>query len=129
MSITSTSEIAQASQALTKKDIQVMWVAGDNTVMQGFSGVAKVANNAKIPLIINDPEFVSQGALAAIGIGWYQTGKAAAKIAVKVFKGEDTKNIPFENVAVKKVVINNQIAKLLGITFPAEIVKDAEVSK
>lgn len=124
--VTNTSEIAQAAQSVVKKDIQVMWISGDNTVLQGFPGVVKEAKAAKLPLIINDPEFVKDGALAAVGIGWYQTGVAAAKLAVRVFKGEDPKNIPFENVAVKKITLNNEVAKNLGITFPENIVKEAE---
>lgn len=127
--VTNTSEIAQAAQSVAKKDIQAMWISGDNTVLQGFSGVVKEAKSAKLPLIINDPEFVKDGALAAVGIGWYQTGVAAAKLAVKVFKGEDPKNIPFENVAVKKITLNNEVAKDLGIKFPESIVKEAESSK
>lgn len=128
-SITCTSEISQAAQSIVKKNIQALWISGDNTVLQAFSGVVKEANNAKMPLIINDPEFVKDGALAAIGIGWYQTGVAAAKLAAKVLKGEDPKNIPFENVAVKKVVLNEEVAKKMGIKFPANVVKEAAEQK
>ena len=127
--VTNTSEIAQAAQSVVKKNIQVMWISGDNTVLQGFPGVVKEAKAAKLPLVINDPEFVKDGALAAIGIGWFQTGVAAAKQAVRIFKGEDPKNIPFENVAVKKITLNQEAAKNLGIKFADGILKEAEETK
>jgi hypothetical protein len=92
-------------------------VTGDNTALQGFDAIVKAARDAKLPLIINDPEFVQRGALIAVGIGWYETGKAASKVLARVLRGEQPRNIPFEEVAVKKLVLNQEVAKTLGITF------------
>ena len=92
---------------------------------RGFDGIVKAARDAKLPLIINDPEFVSRGALLAVGIGWYETGKAASKILARVLRGELPRNIPFEEVAVKKLVLNHEVAKALGMTFPPDIVRAA----
>jgi putative ABC transport system substrate-binding protein len=77
-------------------------------------------------LIINDPEFTEQGALIAVGIGWYQTGMAASKRVAQVLLGQNPKGLPFENVAVQELVANPKVAKQLGITFPASILKDAK---
>jgi len=125
IAITGTNEIFQAAQALTRRGIQALWVTGDNTALQGFDGIVKAARDAKLPLIINDPEFVSRGALLAVGIGWYETGKAASKILARVLRGELPRNIPFEEVAVKKLVLNHEVAKALGMTFPPDIVRAA----
>ncbi|MGE5457609.1 MAG: ABC transporter substrate-binding protein [Methanococcaceae archaeon] len=127
VTITGTNEISQAAKSLVKQNIQAIWVSGDNTVLQGFSGVVKETKAAKLPLIINDPEFVEQGALAAIGIGWYQTGLAAAKMGARILNGENPKDIPIENVAVRKVVLNNKSAQQLGIIFPKEVIQGAEI--
>src|SRR4030095_15524572 len=125
IAITGTNEISQAAQVLTRRGIQAMWVTGDNTALQGFDGIVKAARDAKLPLIINDPEFVQRGALLAVGIGWYETGKAASKILARVLRGELPRNIPFEEVAVKKLVLNHEVAKALGMTFPPDIVRAA----
>ena len=125
IAITGTNEIFQAAQELTRRGIQALWVTGDNTALQGFDGIVKAARDAKLPLIINDPEFVSRGALLAVGIGWYETGKAASKILARVLRGELPRNIPFEEVAVKKLVLNHEVAKALGMTFPPDIVRAA----
>jgi putative tryptophan/tyrosine transport system substrate-binding protein len=125
IAITGTNEISQAAQVLTRRGIQALWVTGDNTALQGFDGIVKAARDAKLPLIINDPEFVQRGALVAVGIGWYETGKAASKILARVLRGEHPRNIPFEEFAVKKVVLNQEVAKALGITFPPDIVQAA----
>ena len=125
IAITGTSEIFQAAQVLTHRGVQALWVTGDNTALQGFDAIVKAARDAKLPLIINDPEFVQRGALMAVGIGWYETGKAASKVLARVLRGEQTRNIPFEDVAVKKLVLNQAVAKALGIQFPPDVVQAA----
>ena len=123
--ITSTNEIFQAAQAVTQRGVQALWVTGDNTALQGFDGIVKAARDAKLPLIINDPEFVQRGALLAVGIGWYETGKAASKVLARVLRGEQPRNIPFEEVALKKLVLNQEVAKTLGIRFALDLVQAA----
>jgi putative ABC transport system substrate-binding protein len=125
IAITGTNEILQAAQVLTQRGVQALWVTGDNTAIQGFDAIVKAARDAKLPLIINDPEFVQRGALIAVGIGWYETGTAASKILARVLRGEQPRNIPFEEVAVKKLVLNQEVAKALGITFPPDMVQAA----
>ncbi len=125
VTVTGTGELYQAAQVLAQRNIQAMWITGDNTALQGFAGIAKVAADSRLPLIINDPEFVEQGALAAVGIGWREAGHAASDLVARVLRGEDPANIPFEEVAVKKVVLNHDLARKLGITFPEALLKEA----
>jgi ABC-type uncharacterized transport system substrate-binding protein len=126
VSVTGTSEVYQAAQVLATRNIQALWVTGDNTAMQAFSGIAKAAQASRLPLIINDPEFVEKGALAAVGIGWYRSGYAAGKMAARVLRGENPRGIPMENLAVKKLVLNDAVARRLGIVFPPAVVEEAK---
>ena len=126
IAITNTSEVFQAAQTLASRNIQAFWITGDNTALQAFSGIAKVASQSHLPLVINDPEFTDQGAVMAVGIGWYETGLAASKRVAQVLLGQNPKDLPFENVAVKKIVVNMKVARQLGVTFPPEILKEAE---
>ena len=113
---------------LAQRSVQAFWITGDNTALQAFAGIVKVATDAHLPLINNDPEFVQQGALVSVGIGWYQTGYAAARVVAQVLRGESPQTLPFENVAVMKVELNYEMAQKLGITFPAELLKAAEAT-
>ena len=125
VAITNTSEVFQAAQVLTARDIQAFWITGDNTVLQAFEGVVKVADDHRLPLIINDPEFTDRGALACAGLGFYQSGHAAAALAARVLLGEDPRHIPIEEVAVKTLVLNDKVARKLGLTFSAALRKEA----
>jgi ABC-type uncharacterized transport system substrate-binding protein len=128
VAITSSSEVFQAAQVLAHRNIQALWITGDNTALQAFAGIAKVATDARLPLINNDPEFVQQGALVSVGIGWYQTGYAAAQVVARVLWGERPQGIPFENIAVKQLELNHEVARTLGVTFPSELLKAAEAT-
>ena len=122
---TNTGEVFQAAQVLAGRKIQALWVTGDNTAIQAFEGIAKVAADSRLPLVINDPEFTGRGALAAVGIGWKKTCYEAAKRVAQVLLGESPQDLPFENIALKQVVLNYVVARKLGITFPPALVRDA----
>jgi len=125
VTVTNTSEVFQAAQVLTTRKIQAIWITGDNTALQAFEGIAKAAVDARLPLVINDPEFTERGALVAVGIGWQRTCQGAAKKVAQVLLGEKPKNLPFENVVVKKLVLNSDVARKLRITFPEKLIKEA----
>jgi len=125
VTVTGTSEVFPAAQALAQRHVQAIWIAGDNTAIQAFEGIVKAANAARLPLVINDTDMVNRGALAAIGIGFYQSGHAAARKVAQVLLGQNPKEIPIENVAVKQVVLNDAVARQLGVSFPADLRREA----
>jgi putative tryptophan/tyrosine transport system substrate-binding protein len=123
---TNTSEVFQAAQVACYRNVQALWVTGDNTALQSFDGIVKAADHAHRPLIINDPEFTARGAVACVGLGWYPAGKASGILAARVLRGENPANIPFQEVAEQKLVINQQVASKLGIVFPQDVLKAAQ---
>lgn len=118
VAITGTSEVHQGAQVLASRNIQALWITGDNTALQAFPAIAKVAADHHLPLVINDPEFVEKGALAAVGLGWYRSGFEAGKMASRVLRGESPRSIPMQNVVERKLVLNQDVARRLGIVFP-----------
>ena len=122
---TNTSEVFQSAQVACSRKVQALWVTGDNTALQSFDGIVKATRNAKLPLIINDPEFTARGAVACVGLGWHPAGRAGGVLAARVLRGENPRDIPFEEVALQKLVINAEAARSLGIVIPADIAKAA----
>ena len=117
-----TNEVFQSAQVACHRNVQAMWITGDNTALQSFDAIVKTTTDAKLPLFINDPEFTSRGALACVGLGWYPAGKAGGLLAARLLRGEDPSTIPFQEVAEKKVVLNHEAAAKLGIVFPQDVV-------
>jgi ABC-type uncharacterized transport system substrate-binding protein len=46
-----------------------------------------------------------------------------------VLLGENPQRLPFENTAIKQIVLNYAVARKLGITFPQELIRAAGVGK
>lgn len=116
--ITNTNEVYQSISALCMRNIDVVWITGDNTAFQAFQSIVKVCNENKIPLIINDADFVDDGALAAVGISWKATGYRTAPYLARVLNGESPANIPIENYVEEEIAINKELATKLAIHFP-----------
>jgi ABC-type uncharacterized transport system substrate-binding protein len=127
VTVTNPSELFQAAQALVARDVDALWLAGDNTVIQGFDAVVKVANDARLPIVNNDPDVADKGVLACVGIGFYRSGYEAARLAARVLRGESPAGIPMEDIAQKTVSLNLTAAKLLGVTLPDELIAAADV--
>ncbi len=117
-SVVNSSEVFQAISALCMRKIDAVWVTGDNTALQAISSIIKVCKEYKIPLILNDVDYVKEGALAAVGIGWYSTGVHTAPFVARVLNGESPANIPIENFVEESIIINQEIAATLGVVFP-----------
>jgi ABC-type uncharacterized transport system substrate-binding protein len=116
--VTNTSEVFQAVSALSMRSIDALWITGDNTALQAFHGIVRVSRDNRIPLIINDNEFVKDGALAAIGVSWYDTGLRSAEYVARVLNGENPAHIPIENFVLEEITLNHEVAAELGVTIP-----------
>lgn len=125
VAISSTADVQLGAQALLARHPDVVWITGDNTVLQALEGVIKPVTDAKVPLILNDPEFVERGALAAVGIGWHASGMAAGKMAARVLRGAPTATMPIEELAQRRIVLNQDVARKLGLVFPPALAREA----
>ncbi len=90
--VINTSEVYQTTAALCMRNIDAIWISGDNTAIQAFHAIVKVCNDNEMPLVVNDVEFVDNGALAGVGISWYNTGHFTAPFLARVLNGENPKH-------------------------------------
>ena len=126
VTVSTTAEVLQATQATVARGADAIWITGDNTVQQAFSSVVQAARAANIPIVTNIPEQLVQGALAAVGIAFYDSGVAAAELAARVLKGESPSQIPFRNVAAVWRSVNIDVARELGLEVPESVLSRAD---
>lgn len=126
IAIGGSSEVFQAAQALVLRNIQAIWITGDNTVALAFESVVKVAVDSRMPLIVNDQKFDQRGVLAAVGIGWEESCKRASNYIARVLGGEKTAGIPFENFARAHFDLNPALARKLGVEIPSDLIGEAQ---
>jgi putative ABC transport system substrate-binding protein len=120
VAISGSNEVLQAVQILSGRDIQAVWVPGDNTAIEGYEGAVKGANDARLPLIADECSSLDRGGLACLGPSLSSAGMASGKLAARVLRGENPKDLPLGEVAVEEMSISKGAADRLGITIPAE---------
>jgi putative ABC transport system substrate-binding protein len=120
VAIAGSNEVLQAVQILAGRDIQAVWLPGDNTAIEGYEGAVKGARDARLPLITDECSELPRGGVACLGISLHSAAVASGKLAGRVLLGADTKDLPLEEVAVEELAISRRNAEQLGLTIPQE---------
>jgi putative tryptophan/tyrosine transport system substrate-binding protein len=120
VAIAGSNEVLQAVQIMAGREIQAIWLPGDNTALEGYEGAVKGARDARLPLISDDCDSLPRGGLACVGISYQSAGMASGKLAGQILLGANPANIPFGEVAVERVSISRGDAAQLGIAIPSE---------
>lgn len=121
--VSNSNEIQQVTQSLCGK-VDVIYSPTDNMIAAGMPLVAQVAIENKIPTIVGEEGMCNSGGLATYGINYYELGKQTAKMAVRILKGESKPSeMPIEYLDTCDFLVNEETAKALGLTIPADLLK------
>ena len=120
VTVTASSEVMQAAQSLVGR-VDSIYIPTDNMVISSLSAVLKVAEENKIPVFAGEADIVKNGALATIGIEYYQLGRTTGEMAVKVLNGENPADMAIQSQPGSDLVINLTAAERMGVTVPEEI--------
>ena len=120
VAISGSNEVLQAVQILSGRDIQLLWVPGDNTAIEGYEGAVKGAKDARLPLVTDECSALERGGVACLGPSLSSAGVASGKLAGRILRGENPKDLPLGEVAVEEMAITKAAAQQLGLTIPAE---------
>jgi branched-chain amino acid transport system substrate-binding protein len=120
--ITDSSEIQTAAESLIAQDIDAFFISTDSTVVAGFEALVKVANENEIPLFANDPASAVRGAVAAVGVDYFQDGYDSGVMAAKILLGEAMpSDFTIEPQSASILHINYDAASAQGVEFSEEI--------
>jgi putative ABC transport system substrate-binding protein len=126
--VSNSSEVRQATQAIIRR-VDGLYISNDNTVVSALSSVADIALKHKIPVMSADPSSAETiPVLAAWGFDYYKMGRKTGDIVVDVLKGQKTSDIPtvfMTSAADVDLLLNKDVAKKLGLTFPDDAIKNA----
>lgn len=123
--ITGSAEVQQAAQSLVHRGIDAFVLVTDNIVFSALESVIKEADERKIPVILGDVERLADGALAACGYDYTQSGTQAARLVDRIIRGENPGRIPFERYGKLTIGVNTDVAKKLGIVLPPTLMAKA----
>ncbi len=118
-------EVYQAVQSLVGQGVDVLVLPTDNIVYSAFDAVVAAARPRKTPIVISDVERLADGALLALGYDYTSSGRQAARLADRILKGENPRDIPFERYESLTVGLNLDVARELGVAIPPEVMAQA----
>lgn len=123
--VSNSNEIQQVVQSLVGK-VDAIYIPTDNMLAAGMSTVVGVTNPAKIPVICGEEGMVTNGGTATYGINYYDLGKLTAAQAVSILvDGKNPAEMPIEYCSDCNLVLNQDAADKMGITFPQDLLDKA----
>jgi len=124
--VTNSSEVKQAADALAAK-VDAIYVPTDNIVVSAIDSILKVAEQAKLPVVVGEGDSVKKGGLITYGLDYYQLGYQTGEMAVKILKGEaKPQDMAVETQKEMKLIINKKAAAAMGVQLPEELLKKAD---
>jgi putative ABC transport system substrate-binding protein len=121
-----TVDVPSAAQSLAGK-ADVIYAPTDNNVMSAFEGIVKVAQQAKLPVVAADTDAVKRGAVAALGLNYYDLGRQTGKLVVRILNGEKPGAIAAQTSQRFELHVNPEAAQKQGVTLPEDLLKAAKV--
>jgi len=120
-----TVDVPSAAQSLIGR-VDVLYAPTDNNVTSAFEGLAKVADQARLPIVAADTDMVRRGATAALGLNYYDLGRQTGKLVVRILQGEAPGKMPTEVSQTLELVVNQSAARRQGATLSPELIKTAK---
>jgi putative ABC transport system substrate-binding protein len=121
-----TVDVPGAARSLVGK-ADVIYAPTDNNVMSAFEGIVKVAGQAKLPVVAADTGAVARGAVAALGLNYYDLGRQTGRLVVRILKGEKAGAIPSQVSETLELHVNPAAARQQGIALSDALLKSAKV--
>ncbi len=120
-----TVDVGSAAKSLIGK-VDVIYTNTDNNVVSAYEALVKVGNDARIPLIASDTDSVKRGAIAALGVNYYDLGRQTGKVVARILKGEKPGDIASATSSKLELFVNTTAAQKQGVTLSADLIKSAK---
>lgn len=107
--VVTSSEISDAVRALLARNVEAIWIGGDNIVELAAPAIIELALQAGLPVFANAPVHAENGALLGLGADYYQVGRAVGGLAADILEGREPSSIPVDNVVPQRLYVNTSI--------------------
>ncbi len=118
-------DIAMAARSLEGK-VDMIYTSTDNNVVSAYESLFQIAKESKIPLVASDTSSVERGAVAALGVNYYDLGRETGKIVTKILNGEKAGAIPVYTPQKLDLYVSPKNAQAEGITLSQSIIDNAK---
>lgn len=123
--VSNSSEVSLAVSSLVG-NVDAIYVPTDNIIVSAMPTVLQTAYNNQIPVFASENNSVEQGAIATLGIDYYQLGKQTGSMAARILNGADPAEMAVESSKELKLYINQKSASEIGLEIPADLLESAD---
>jgi putative ABC transport system substrate-binding protein len=119
-------EMDAAFEMLGREGAQALMVTSDGFFTSQRERVVALALRSRLPSIFAQREFVEAGGLMSYGESLREFYRRAASFVDRIVKGAKPGDLPIEQPALFRLVINRRPADALGISIPTQLYLFAE---
>lgn len=123
--VSNSSEVSLAVSSLVDT-VDAIYVPTDNVIVSAMPTVLQIAHNKKVPVFASENNSVEQGAIATLGIDYYQLGKQTGKMASKILNGAEPGKMAVQSSKELKLYINKSSAEEINLKIPENLLKEAD---
>ncbi|SIR54237.1 ABC transporter substrate-binding protein [Halanaerobium kushneri] len=123
--VSNSSEVSLAVSSLVGS-VDAIYVPTDNIIVSAMPTVLQTAYNNQIPVFASENNSVKQGAIATLGIDYYQLGRQTGSMAARILNGSKPAEMPVESSEDLKLYINKKAAERINLDIPAELLESAD---
>lgn len=118
------SDVLTAARSLNGK-ADVIYSSLDNNVVANYESMFKAAAEMKVPLVASDTSSVARGAVAALGVNYYEIGKQAGGSVAQILQGTKAGDIPSARMEKLDLVLSKKNAAATGAVLSESLLKEA----
>ncbi|MBQ9057857.1 MAG: ABC transporter substrate-binding protein [Atopobiaceae bacterium] len=119
--VASSNEIQSVIESMVGK-VDAIYAPTDNVIAAGMTTVAMVADDSNIPVICGEESMVENGGLCTYSIDYYELGKLAGQMAVRILEGgEKPADMPIEYYPSDKLEVSYDKAKAEALGIDASV--------
>lgn len=121
--------VQDAANALMNREVEAIFIGGDNTIDLCTEIVAKTGLKHGVPTFSYVPGNVSRECLVGLGPDYTEIGRLTGMLAVEILRGAKPHDIPIENVMPKLLAVNlNVLPRLCPVwRVPPGIQEKADI--
>ncbi len=119
-------DVESKAESLAKRS-DVIYALTDNTVASGVEGLIQAANQEGTPVVAGATSYVGKGAIAGLGLDYYDVGVQTADYVVAILNGQKPGKLSVKTAQSSQLVVNLEAAQKLGVTIPESVLERAKL--
>ena len=119
-------DVPQAIASMKGK-VCALWLPTDNVLASAAANVAKLAIDARLPVIASDSALVRSGSLASISVDYYELGRMTGAIGADILEGKKKPaDTPIAFQSARKPLLNLKTAQAIGLAIPEKVLAESD---